>query len=72
MCLIMWKMRVSAPGLMAEYIIVDNCITGGNGLSKEMVLIVHKTEVKTSSLRQTFSTVTWKNEVPWKKKILLC
>lgn len=48
---------MSAPGLMAEYIIVGNCITVGNSLSKEMVLIVHKTEVKGSSPRQTFSTV---------------
>lgn len=58
MCLIMWRIRVSAPGLMAEYIIVGNCITVGNSLSKEMVLIVHKTEVKGSSPRPTFSTVT--------------
>lgn len=71
MCLIMWRSRVSAPGLTAEYIIVGNCITVGNGLSKEMVLIVHKTEVKRSSPRQTFSTVMWKNEVCWKTRFFL-
>lgn len=48
---------MSAPGLMVEYITVGNCITVGNSLGKEMVLIVHKTEVKGSSPRQTFSTV---------------
>lgn len=63
MCLITCRLKVSAPGLMAEYIIVGNCITVGNSLSKEMALIVHKTEVKRSSPRQTFSTVMWKNEV---------
>lgn len=71
MCLIMWRSRVSAPGLTAEYIIVGNCITVGNGLSKEMILIVHKTEVKRSSPRQTFSTVMWKNEVSWKTRFSL-
>lgn len=71
MCLITWRSRVSTPGLTAEYIIVGNCITVGNGLRKEMVLIVHKTEVKRSSLRQTFSTVMWKNEVSWKTRFYL-
>lgn len=56
MCLIMWRSRVSAPRLTAEYIIVGNCITVGNGLSKEVVLIVHKTEVKRSSPQQTVSS----------------
>lgn len=43
-----------APGLTAEYIIVGNAFTVGNGRSQERILIVHKTEVKRSSLRQTF------------------
>lgn len=66
MGLIMWRVRVGMPRLMVEYITVGYCITVGNGLSKGIVLIVHKTEVKRSSPRQTFSIVMWENKVSCK------